>query len=273
MRLHNLDYLRGLAALGIMIYHYLSWTFGKFDASTVMGRIGVYGVSIFYVLSGLTLYVVYYHKMTLSIESIRAFFIKRFFRIFPLLWAVIAVTILLARAFPDPLKIFLNVTGLFGFVDWNGYIGTGVWSIGNELVFYFFFPLFVFLLKRGQYAFWALTTVLLIMYGYVAFEALVNYSTLNKGWALYVNPLNQVLLFLGGFLIGYFFEDREFRPVWSTFLILVGVILFIVYPVVGDRILLVVGWNRIAFTLLCFIICIGFYKLRVKNSLVDLCRF
>ena len=62
-RLYNLDYLRGLVTFGIMIYHYLSWTLGKFTADTFMGRVGIYGVSIFYVLSGLTLYYVYYDKM------------------------------------------------------------------------------------------------------------------------------------------------------------------------------------------------------------------
>ena len=61
-RLYNLDYLRGIVAFGIMIYHYFLWTFGKFSADTFIGRLGIYGVSIFYVLSGLTLYYVYYER-------------------------------------------------------------------------------------------------------------------------------------------------------------------------------------------------------------------
>ena len=44
MRIYSLDYLRGLAAVGIMVYHYLSWTLGKYQADTIMGRIGIYGV-------------------------------------------------------------------------------------------------------------------------------------------------------------------------------------------------------------------------------------
>ena len=85
-RLYNLDYLRGLAAFGIMIYHYLSWTLGKFTADTFMGRLGIYGVSIFYILSGLTLFCVYNDKMTLSKKDVATFFKKRVFSIFPLLW-------------------------------------------------------------------------------------------------------------------------------------------------------------------------------------------
>jgi exopolysaccharide production protein ExoZ len=78
-RLYNLDYLRGLAAFGIMIYHYLSWTLGNFSADTFMGRLGIYGVSIFYVLSGLTLYYVYFDKMKPSKEDIISFFKKKNF--------------------------------------------------------------------------------------------------------------------------------------------------------------------------------------------------
>jgi exopolysaccharide production protein ExoZ len=51
----SLDILRGLSALGIMIYHYLGWILGHFGASNTLGRFGVYGVSIFYILSGLTM--------------------------------------------------------------------------------------------------------------------------------------------------------------------------------------------------------------------------
>ncbi len=50
-RLYNLDYLRGLAAFGIMVYHYMKYTFGTFTADSFMGKIGIYGVSVFYVLS------------------------------------------------------------------------------------------------------------------------------------------------------------------------------------------------------------------------------
>ncbi|MCB0760440.1 MAG: acyltransferase family protein, partial [Flavobacteriales bacterium] len=73
-RLYNLDYLRGLAAFGIMIYHYLTWTLGKFSADDFLGRLGVYGVSVFYVLSGLTLYYVYFHKMQPTRQELVSFF-------------------------------------------------------------------------------------------------------------------------------------------------------------------------------------------------------
>ena len=44
-RIVSLDYLRGLAAVSIMFYHYCSWTFGKFSAGNILERVGLYGVS------------------------------------------------------------------------------------------------------------------------------------------------------------------------------------------------------------------------------------
>lgn len=73
-RLYNLDYLRGFAAFGIMIYHYSSWSLGNFTADSFMGRIGVYGVSVFYVLSGLTLFYVYKNKMKPTVQDVIYFF-------------------------------------------------------------------------------------------------------------------------------------------------------------------------------------------------------
>ena len=77
--------MRGLAALGIMFYHFSTWTFGEVDSSTIIGRIGIYGVSIFYVLSGLTLYHVYDKKLfeaapaATGFSKLRDFYIKRVF--------------------------------------------------------------------------------------------------------------------------------------------------------------------------------------------------
>lgn len=62
-RLYNLDYLRGLIAFGIIIYHYTSWCFGRYSAQDFIARVSVYGVSIFYVLSELAFYNVYCKKM------------------------------------------------------------------------------------------------------------------------------------------------------------------------------------------------------------------
>jgi exopolysaccharide production protein ExoZ len=259
-RLYSLDYLRGLAALGIMIYHYLSWEYGTFEADSFLGRIGIYGVAVFYVLSGLTLYHVYFHKMDFNFGSLSDFYIKRIFRIFPLLWLVMLITIYLAEQKPDGYTVFLNFTGLFSVLSWDNYIGVGVWSIGNELVFYLFFALFIVLSKKQKGWFYALSAAILLLHFYFAFFMLQEESDLSRQWAVYVNPLNQVFLFLAGYLIGWWGEGREVPYYLSFILLALSVAAFIFYPVEGDQIMLVTNTNRLVFTGICLLLCFAIYK-------------
>tara|TARA_B100000768_G_scaffold178290_1_gene193831 strand:+ start:154 stop:1281 length:1128 start_codon:yes stop_codon:yes gene_type:complete len=263
-RLYNLDYLRGFAAFGIMFYHYLSWTFGNFSADTFMARLGIYGVSVFYVLSGLTLYYVYYVKMQPSIKGVITFFKKRILRIFPLLWLVTVTAILLSRKIPDFSDLFLNLTGLFGFIKWQTYFSAGVWSIGNELVFYVFFPFLILFAKSYRFLFIILSAFIFLLYIYFAFVKLNSELTLSNQWKNYVNPLNQVFLFLGGFLIGLLFNKTKINNATILSLLAIGLGLFVFIPADGNSINLVTGVNRLVFTFCCFLICFCFYKLTFK---------
>jgi exopolysaccharide production protein ExoZ len=259
-RLPFLDYLRGLAALGIMIYHYLVWTLGKFSSDSFMGRYGIYGVSIFYILSGLTLYHVYQVKFQFTKVDLLDFFKKRFFRIFPLLWLIILVSIFLDKKTPHLITILLNLSGTFGLINWDGYIGTGVWSIGNELVFYLFFPILILLSKKAKSAFFLLSLSLFWIYLNFAFNILDPNKTIIVQWRNYVNPLNQAFLFLGGFLIGFLFQNITIKKNILLFLFVLGTTIFIFYPVSGPTIYLVTGFNRLVFTFSCFLICLSCYK-------------
>lgn len=264
-RLYNLDYLRGFAAFGIMILHYLSWTYGKLSADSFWGRVGIYGVSVFYVLSGLTLFYVYHKKMIPTGRDILSFFKKRFFRIFPLLWLATLASIVLSKQVPDTSQLILNLTGLFGFFDWDASFAIGAWSIGNELVFYIFFPIFILFLNKSKIALVALTILGAAVYFYFAFAILNTEQTLEDQWRNYVNPLNQVFLFLGGFLIGVWFQKIKLSVSLDLFLLIIGFAIFVFFPVSGkDRIYLVTGIGRLVFTMSCFLICLGFYKMRIE---------
>lgn len=259
-RLHNLDYLRGLSALSIMFFHYFSWMYGRYSADSFLGRVGVYGVSIFYILSGLTLCYVYDVRQDPS-ASTADFIVRRIFRIFPLLWLVILFTLALRGTLPGVESLFLNFTGLFGFVDWNHYIATGTWSIGNELVFYVLFLPYMFLLRYNRPVFVIACVFAFLLYLYFPFVRMDPDKSFESQWVHYVNPLNQFFLFLGGMIIGYSLRTVNVHNALSAFLIIGGLALFILFPVEGDRINLVTGLTRLVLTLSCFMICIGFYKI------------
>jgi peptidoglycan/LPS O-acetylase OafA/YrhL len=109
-----------------------------------------------------------------------------------------------------------------------------------------------------------LSLVLFGLYLYFAFVKLNPHLPLSEQWKNYVNPLNQVFLFLGGFLIGFLLHDTKIKNSVIVFLLFLAFGLFVFYPATGDTINIVTGTNRLIFTASCFLICICFYKLTFK---------
>ena len=247
-----------------MIYHYVSWSYGPLDASSSLGRLGIYGVSIFYVLSGLTLYLVY-SETSLNLAQLKDFLIKRGARIFPLFWLVTVLVLLIDRNPVSPWVLFLNFSGLFGFLDWDAGLATGIWSIGNELVFYAFFPLFIFLARKSKIGFILLALGITLLFVLFAFKFLTPDRSLAEQWSTYINPLNQVFLFLAGFLIGYFNGIVKGKAV-NIFILIISIGLFILHPYNGDHVGIVSQWNRIYFTLYSIGISMSFYNLNFHFS-------
>jgi exopolysaccharide production protein ExoZ len=263
-RIDYLDYLRGFAALGILIYHYMSWTLGHFKADTVIARFGVYGVSIFYILSGLTLFHVYRNKTDNFRRFVMDFSKKRLLRILPLLCLAVIISLFLFEDKPGFWTLILNLTGLFGFFRWNDALVVGGWSIGNEMVFYVFFIFLMFFLKKNKLSFFLLSIVIFSFFLYFAFWILNPSQTLVSQWKDYVNPLNQVFLFLSGILIGLFFEERSINQYVNLFILVLGLIIFCFFPANNDTITIVTGVNRLIFTLSCILTCMGVYKLQFQ---------
>jgi exopolysaccharide production protein ExoZ len=263
-RVLSLDYLRGLAALGIMVYHYQFWLEGIFTSGQFLGRVGVYGVSVFYVLSGLTLFHVYETSDRMKSFNLRDFIRKRALRIYPLLWLATVSAIVLSLRIPNWNHVFLNLSGLFGFIKWDTTFATGAWSIGNELVFYSIFPLVIYTSSKRPILFILLLIASGSLHHYFAFQTLNAHVELVHQWHSYVNPLNQVFFFMAGCSIAYFTKNRDLsRPICLAILGL-GLGLFILTPAEGNTIALVTGINRWIFTGASILICLGVYKIATQ---------
>ena len=65
-------------------------------------------------------------------------------------------------------------------------------------------------------------------------------------------------------MIGLFLRDKIIQPLTAIGMLMAGVLLFVFYPVTGDRIHLVTDMPRMAMTTSCFLICIGFYKINFR---------
>jgi exopolysaccharide production protein ExoZ len=263
-RLYSLDYLRGLCAFGIMIYHYLLWIDGVFTSDQFLGRVGVYGVAIFYVLSGLTLYHVYEPAFANRTFSFSNFFKKRIYRIFPLLWLATFGAIILSQKLPNVTDLILNLTGLFGFFRWHVYFSTGVWSIGNELVFYTLFPIIALASVRKPIWMASIALITAALHSYYAYVAINPWVKLQDQWNVYVNPLNQVAFFVFGCMLGYLTKTVAVNRIVSLMIMACGIILFIATPARGNAVSLVEGNNRWIFTVASLMICLGVYKSSVQ---------
>ncbi|NRA11833.1 MAG: acyltransferase [Crocinitomicaceae bacterium] len=260
-RVDNLDYLRGLMAFGIMIYHYRFWVLDSAGTGGVLDLIGIYGVSIFYILSGLTLYLVYNEKM--SLKSTGGFYLKRIFRIFPLFWLSTLLALTIINRSEEAYRLVINFTGAFGFIDPPNSITNGGWSIGNELVFYAFFPILIWFARKSK---WLLIATFVLSFGvmiYFAFYVLHSNSLLEDQWRSYVNPLNQMFLFIGGALVGRIIR-RYRNNSMATILLIASLAFFIFYPVSGDRIHLVTGWNRIFFAIAAFTLTMSVFLFKLN---------
>ena len=256
-RLYNLDYLRGLAALGIMAVHLSTLAAGPLSTHSFPGRYGVYGVSVFYILSGLTLFYVYFDRIQLNRHDLGNFFLRRFVKIFPLFWLVTFLTMFVRDIIPSDTRLVYNLTGLFAVIDRHGYIAPGAWSIGNELIFYLFLPVFVILSKKSKLAFYLLSAATLLIYLYFAFYKQNPSVSYLDQWLDYINPLNQLFLFLAGFLMGYVAHEKSIPPIVSPLCLVVGLALLFFYPSAMN---IVAGMPRVVFTVACILICFAFYK-------------
>lgn len=240
-----------------MVYHLIAWWVAPLSAHSVMGRVGVYGVAIFYILSGLTMYHVYGRRMTTSGDAGK-FFVRRAFRIFPLLWLVTIAALILIPQKAEWGDLVLNFTGLFGFVSWDTYFSPGLWSIGNELVFYALFPVLVALARTSRSAFVASGMILGGGYLYFAFVKLSPTKTIGEQWVDYINPGNQAFLFFIGIAIAYIGHRVRMSQdtAWAT--LGISAVLFVAWPVGVNSI---TDGTRLMFTLICAAICAAAYHL------------
>lgn len=135
-RLYALDALRGGCAISLMFYHLFAWN------GTNVFQIGTFGVYLFYVLSGFSMWYVYAER-PLTPRMLRAFFLARFARIFPLyfLACLISVTARLYAKGADGMnaalhKIPLVIWGEHGYQDLCGQFSMNdfiEWTYRNRL--------------------------------------------------------------------------------------------------------------------------------------------
>jgi peptidoglycan/LPS O-acetylase OafA/YrhL len=139
MRIRELDALRGLAAMAVVLFHYTT----RFDElyghkSRLWFDVpwGHFGVQLFFSISGFVIF------MTLDrTRSLRDFAVSRASRLYPAYWAAILLTTTtvalsaMEEITRSPLEIAVNATMVQSFVNVPSVDGV-YWTLSVELVFY-----------------------------------------------------------------------------------------------------------------------------------------
>jgi exopolysaccharide production protein ExoZ len=240
-RVYSIDFLRGVMASLVMIYHFNSWSGDGLDASSILSRFGLYAVSIFYIISGYALAYVYSDKGS-SVDILK-YSSARFFRLAPLFYLVSTAFLIKAIIVNDDISfinIVLNFSFLFSVVDPSAYLATGAWSIGNEMLFY---CVLLIVLKSPKYelALFVLLVLSIISFVLFRFQILNIDASLPSQWGLYINPLNHILFFVTGLC---FYQYRHFIARYTGILLTCTLMLsslIFLYPAEGGRINLVTG--------------------------------
>lgn len=171
-RLEFLDVLRGIAALTVVLQHFVEAVSVSYWRWAVEAfRPGVFGVELFFLVSGFII--------PASIEryhSLRKFWIGRFFRLFPLYWFLAAAALVLHHFFRryelpagfagDPFgTVLANLTMAHDFLQYDRILVV-TWTLSYELVFYLLISLlFIGGLNTRSLHLSLLTTASIVMVG------------------------------------------------------------------------------------------------------------
>lgn len=154
----SIQYLRGIAALMVVVYHAMRWTPVDFD-------IGAAGVDLFFVISGFILWTVAAERPV----SAQTFLARRWIRVAPLYWVLTAAVAAFSVAYPgliwDAKPNWNHLLLSLGFIQHLNPDGepfpiiTPGWSLNYEAVFYLLFAVSLLWERRTRLM---LLTVLLV---------------------------------------------------------------------------------------------------------------
>jgi len=195
-RAHEIDLLRFLAALAVVLFHYAFRGYAADGLSTMpypllapYAKYGHLGVDLFFMISGFVI------LMTATKGSVVTFIVSRVVRLYPAFWACCTITFLITlliggERYSATLPQFLfNLTMLSGFFYVDAIDGV-YWSLFVELQFYGFIALLL-LVRKIQEAesfllAWLMASMLLEIHSVEILRRLliVDYSAYFIGGAM-----------------------------------------------------------------------------------------
>ncbi|MBW9261404.1 MAG: acyltransferase [Candidatus Thiodiazotropha sp. (ex. Lucinisca nassula)] len=193
IRLLELDAIRGLAAIGVVLYHYFyryNEIYGHSTLTVQWSYFGQYGVHLFFIVSGFVIF------WTLQkVEKPADFIVSRFSRLYPAFWVAVPLTFSIVYFFGLPgrqVSLESALINLFMFHEYFGisHVDGVYWTLTVELTFYFWmFTVYIFgLLEKVEYFF-----IPVLIVSILHSVGLVDVGVIKK-----ILILNYASLFLAG---------------------------------------------------------------------------
>ena len=225
--INNFDILRLILAILVYFAHWNILT--SQDISNQLFHLSGYAVHMFFIVSGFLIFWSFDAD-----QNKKHFYIKRFFRIFPLYAFLIILQTLFFIGFSDGstfevIKYFIanifflnflapSVGSTLSSLEVNAINGS-LWTLKNEVVFYLIVPLlFMFYKKWGGY-------ILLILYSLsVVYMFAVDYLGMEK---LLVQFPAQVRLFMVGILLYILFDKFNKNNIYLLAIVSLILLIFL----------------------------------------------
>lgn len=234
-----IDSLRGIAILYVIVVHIATVLgfikfpyFSQYPVFEKFALNGMYGVSLFFIVSAFTLMMSHYNRIN-EPNATRNFVIRRFFRIAPMYYlAIIGITFLKYIRFSEPgfglssipvgnlLSEIFFVNALFP--DYINRYVPGGWSISVEFMFYIFVPLICRKIKDINAA---LILMMVSVFISAIFSKVIEPMNLDLNFILF-NPAVQLPMFTFGIFL-YLLLNKPLPEPKKIVLILLAIFIFV----------------------------------------------
>jgi len=245
-RLLELDAFRGIASIGVLLFHYYYHVFeviGPAGGEIGVFKFGQYGVELFFMISGFVIFMTL-ERTTKVVDFVRS----RFARLFPVYWLSILITSAVVHTFGLPGRevslshTLINFTMLEEFANVDKVDGA-YWTLTLELCFYVLIGAAFFMgaLRRFHLC------VGVFLAGIGAAQLLRHLTAFELPWKILTFFLVEYgHLFALGMVLYQVYKHEEMRPRRGSALLLAGCLALAFFhgPLVGC---LVIGFTALFF--------------------------
>lgn len=255
----SIQYLRGIAAILVVLYHArgaLDFSFGNIpNVGDFLFAHGYFGVDLFFIISGFVIVL-----STQNDTSITSFLLKRIFRVYPLyLFCLLCILFFAPEHYSlhDIIRaLFLIQSNYSQPAPWFGYsIVFVAWTLSFEVLFYLIFCLAMYISHKYRVVLSSLIIALMTCGVTVIFGgnlSLDGYASLDNNFGVLRFISSPMFFeFISGMMISIFYINRDkfhYLKPFVPFISSVGLFYFILFYWCKWRAWVIKLWLSFIFT-------------------------